>query len=88
MKKIFINLNQINGEVIPNGWTASVAIVQGAPGKNKVATGESIIFNSKQQAWDSISNRVESLDYAADEISFNNQIVDSFLTVEQMVQAL
>jgi hypothetical protein len=88
MTKVFINLNQTTGGIIPNGWTASVAIAHGAPGKNQVAIGESIIYNTKQQAWDTIRNRAENLDYVADEIFFNYQRVDSFVTVEQMVQAL
>lgn len=89
MRKVFINLKQTTGGIIPNGWTASVAIAYGgAPGQNQVAIGESIIYNNKQQAWETIRNRAENLDYEADEIFFNYQRVDSFLTVEQMVQAL
>ncbi len=88
MRKVFINLNQTTGGIIPNGWTASVAIAHGAPGQNQVAIGESIIYNTKQQAWDTIRNRAENLDYEADEIFFNYHRVDSFVTVQQMVQAL
>lgn len=88
MRKVFINLNQTTGGIIPYGWTASVAIAHGAPGQNQVAIGESIIYNTKQQAWDTIRNRAENLDYEADEIFFNYHRVDSFVTVQQMVQAL
>jgi hypothetical protein len=88
MRKAFINLNQTAGGIIPYGWTASVAIAQGATGQNQVAIGESIIYNSKQQAWDTIRNHAENLDYQADEIFFNYRRVDSFVTVEQMVQVL
>jgi hypothetical protein len=88
MRKVFINLNQTTGGIIPNGWTASVAIAHGAPGQNHVAIGESIIYNTKHQAWDTVRNRAENLDYDADEIFFNYQRVDSFVTVEQLVQAL
>ena len=88
MIKVFINLNQTTGGIIPKGWTASVAIAHGAPGQNQVAIGESIIYNTKQQAWDTIRDRAENLDYEADEIFFNYQRVNSFVTVQQMVQAL
>lgn len=89
MKKIFININQTSGGIIPNGWTASVAIAHGATGQqNQVAIGESIIYNTKQQAWVSIRNRAENLDYETDEIFFNYQRVENFATVEQMVQAI
>jgi hypothetical protein len=88
MKKVFINLNQTTGGIIPNGWTALVAIAQGVPGQNQVAIGESIIYNTKQQAWDTVRTRAENLDYEADEIFFNYQRVYSFVKVEQMVQAL
>jgi hypothetical protein len=88
MSKVFINLNQTNGGEIPNGWTASVALAHGAPGQNQIAIGESIIYNTKQQAWDTVRNRSENLDYATDEVFFNYQRVESFVTVVQMVQAL
>jgi hypothetical protein len=88
MRKVFINLNQTNGGIIPNGWTASVAIAHRAPGQNQVAIGESIVYNTKQQAWASIRNRVENIDYEADEIFFNYQRVTSLAIVEQMVQAI
>ena len=88
MRKIFINLNQTYGGIISNGWTASVAIAHGGNGHNQIAIGESIIYNSKQQAWDSIRNSAENLDYEADEIFFNFQRVNSFAAVEQMVQAI
>ncbi len=88
MRKIFINLNQTNGGIIENGWTASVAIAHGADGGNQIAIGESIIYNSKEQAWESISTRAENLDYEEGEIFFNYQRVDSFEVVEQMVEAL
>ena len=88
MIKVFINLNHTTGGIIPKGWTASVAIAHGAPGQNQVAIGESIIYNTKQQAWDTIRDRAENLDYEADEIFFNYQRVNSFVTVQQMVQAL
>lgn len=88
MKKVFINLNQTTGGIIPNGWTASVAIARQVPGQNQVAIGESIIYNTKQQAWDSIADRAINLDYNADEIFFNYRKVDSFAIVEQMVQAI
>jgi hypothetical protein len=88
MRKVFINLNQTTGGIIPNGWTASVAIAHRNPGQNQVAIGESIIYNTKQQAWNSIRNCAENLDYEADEIFFNYQRVDSFARVEQMVQAI
>jgi hypothetical protein len=88
MSKVFINLNQTNGGEIPNGWTASVALAHGAPGQNQIAIGESIIYNTKQQAWDTVRNRSENLDYATEEVFFNDQRVKSFETVVQMVQAL
>jgi hypothetical protein len=87
MRRVFINLNQTKGGITPNGWTASVAIAHGALGQNQIAIGESIIYYSKQQAWDTIRNRVENLDYETDEIFFNYHRVDSFVTVQQMVQA-
>ena len=43
MRKVFINLHQTTGGIIPNGWTASVAIAHGTPGQNQIAIGESII---------------------------------------------
>jgi hypothetical protein len=88
MSKVFINLNQTNGGEIPNGWTASVALAHGAPGQNQIAIGESIIYNTKQKAWGTVRNRSENLDYATDEVFFNYQRVESFVTVVQMVQAL
>ncbi len=88
MRKVFINLNQTTGGIIPNGWTASVAIAHGALGQNQVTIGESIIYNTKQQAWDTVRNRAETLDYEEHEIFFNYQRVNSFVIVEQMVQAL
>lgn len=88
MRQVFINLNQTTGGITPNGWTASFTSAHGAPGQNKVTIGESIIYNTKQQAWDSIRNRAENLDYEVDEIFFNHQRVDSFATVEQMVNAM
>ena len=51
MRKIFINLSQTNGGIIENGWTAFIAIAHGADGGNQIAIGESIICNSKEQAW-------------------------------------
>lgn len=88
MRKIFINLNQTSGGIIPNGWTASVAIAYGGKGQNKVAIGESIIYNTKQQAWDSIRKDAENLDYETDEIFFNYKRVEKFESVEQKVQAI
>jgi hypothetical protein len=88
MRKVFINLHQTTGGIIPNGWTASVAIAHGTPGQNQIAIGESIIYSTKQQAWDSITNRAKNLDYEVDEIFFNYQRVDNFATVEQMVHVV
>ena len=88
MRKIFINLNQTSGGIIPNGWTASIATAYGATGQNKVAIGESIIYNTKQQAWDSIRNNAENLDYETDEIFFNYEKVENFASVEKKVQSI
>jgi hypothetical protein len=52
MRKVFINLNQTTDGIIPNGWTASVAIAHGAQGQNQIAIGDSIIYNTKEQAWE------------------------------------
>ena len=88
MRTIFINLNQTSGGIIPKGWTASVAIAHKVNRQNEFAIGDSIIYDTKKEAWESIRNRVENLDYKTDEIFFNYQRVDNFATVEQMVQPL
>lgn len=90
MRKVFINLNQTSGGEIPNGWTASVAIAIRTTGQNhtEVAIGESIIYETKQLAWESIKNRAENLDYETHEVFFNNLRVYNFHTVEEGVQGL
>jgi hypothetical protein len=56
--------------------TASVATAHGTPVNNQVAIGESIIYYTKQKAWDSFRNYAESLNYEIVEIHFNYQRVD------------
>lgn len=88
MKKIFINLKQVTGG-FANGWTASVAIAHGGKnGQNEIAIGESIIYPTKQQAWESIKDRVNNLDFENDEIYFNYQRVHSLEEVERLVEEL
>lgn len=88
MRKVFINLSQTTGGPV-NGWTASIAIAYGGEnGQNEIAIGESVIYSTKQQAWESIKRRAEKLDYENDEIYFNYSRVNSFEEVEQLVEQL
>jgi hypothetical protein len=90
MIKIFINLNQTSGGEIPNGWTASVAIAKQSMGhpQNELAIGESIIYQTKHHAWESIRNRVEILDYETHEVFFNYLRVYNFFDIEENIQSL
>lgn len=77
MAKYFVNLTHNQTPV--EGWTASVArayTAKNAP--NEVAIGESIIYPSKENAWESIQSHVQKLDYEQDEIWFNHRPVRSY----------
>jgi hypothetical protein len=87
MKKIFINLNQNTAGI--KGWTASISVARMRKGaKTAVATGESELYTTKQQAWASIKKRAEGLDYVNNEVSFNYAAVTSYQDVEACVAAL
>ena len=80
MAKFFINVTHNTAPVV--GWTASVAQARGAQdAPSMVAIGESEIYATKNQAWQTIQNRVANLNYAADEIFFNSQRVHSYADV-------
>jgi len=87
MAKYFVNLTHNQTPV--EGWTVSVArayTVKNAP--NAVAIGESIIYPSREKAWESIQAGVEKLDYEHDEIMFNNRPVESYEEVLEQVKNL
>ena len=69
------------------GWTATVATAHQV-GDNYVALGETQVYTSKELAWDSILNEVESLDYENDTIVFNGKKVESFEDIESGVVIL
>lgn len=56
--------------------------------KSSVALGESEIYQTKDKAWASIQKRVEKLDYENDDISFNQDKVNSYEEVQQKVALL
>ena len=56
--------------------------------ENEIAIGESVIYPTKQKAWESIKKRAEELDYKKDEIYFNHKNVHRFNKVEQLVDQL
>jgi len=88
MRKVFVNLSQVSGS-FANSWTASVAIAHGGKnGQNEIAIGESVIYSTKQQAWESIKKSVEKLDFEKDEIYFNYKRVQSYTEVKQLVGQL
>jgi hypothetical protein len=87
MAKIFINLNETTLVI---GWSASIATATTPSlSKSSVAMGESEIYNTKEQAWSTIQNRVSQLNYTNDEVFFNQITpVNSYNEVTALVAAL
>ena len=76
MEKILINLHMIaNGN-----WVASIASENSPKGaKSAIASGGfQVTYGSKQQAWETISERASLLNYTDNEVFFNLQSVDSY----------
>ena len=82
--RIHVDLHQTEN---PDGWFAAVALTRKA-GKNEIALGESIIYQNRETAWNSIQKEVQGLDYENDEIFFNHKPVKDYNELEKLLEAL
>ena len=82
--KIHVNVRQSTN---PEGWSASIARTQ-TKGDKEIAMGESILYPTKEAAWESIQKKAETLDYENDEILINSKPVGSFSDLKAEVDTL
>ena len=87
MKKIIVNVSENNN--ISKKWIAYVTpTLIGKNNQNAVTIGESLQYLNKQQAWNSIKNKVESLNFKKDEIYFNNMRVNEIQEIINLLDLL
>ena len=82
--KQHVNLHQTKD---PDGWCASIATVRKV-GDKEISMGESIVYQNKETAWNSIKKEAQNLDYENDKILFNHKTVGSYDELEKLVDAL
>lgn len=88
MRTIYINVYENKGGFAA-GWAASMGIAFGIPdSKNQIAWGESLIYPTKEAAWDTIASKVERLDFSQDHIYFNHEHVTDHGRILSIVAAL
>lgn len=91
MAIINISVNKTTNPLDANneGWNASISRLQtDSETGTGILQGESLIYNTKIQAWETIRTRAERLDYANDKVHVNRTPVNSFQDAEQAVNAI
>ncbi len=88
MKKKFIKFNKVPTD-IANGWTASITTAQSIPnGINSTAIGESVVYKTKDEAWNSIKKSANKLDFENDNITLNLVEVSSLEEVMKIISEM
>lgn len=88
-----INMSKVGnvsmGTKTLNGWTAGVGRPRkSTDGKTAITMTESLIYPTKEQAWETIKKQVENLDFDKESVVFNQQEVTSLQEVQDAINEL
>ena len=92
-KAVRINLSKIdkpkNGDTGLIGWMAGIGRPQNLNrGETEIVTSESLLYPTKDKAWDSIKSDVEKLDFNKEQVIFNQTNVSSLQDVKDAIEKL